>query len=47
MSEVLGLLDALEAVILDSKKVPLTDNVIVNEQKLIDIIDKLRTVVKD
>lgn len=46
MSEVLGLLDALEAVILDSKKVPLTDNVIVNEQKLIDIIDKLRTVVK-
>ena len=46
MSELLGLLDALEAVILDSKKVPLTDNVIVNEQKLIDIIDKARSVVK-
>lgn len=46
MSELLGLLDALEAVILDSKKVPLTDNVIVNEKKLIDIIDKVRTVVK-
>ena len=46
MSELLGLLDALEAVILDSKKVPLTDNVVVNEQKLIDIIDKARTVIK-
>ena len=46
MSEILGLLDALEAVILDSKKVPLTENVIVNEQKLIDIIDKARNVVK-
>lgn len=46
MSELLGLLDALESVILDSKKIPLTDNVIVNEQKLIDIIDKARSVIK-
>jgi hypothetical protein len=46
MSELLGLLDALEAVILDSKKIPLTDNIVINEYKLIDIIDKARLVIK-
>ena len=42
MNEVLGLLDALESIVLESKKIPLTENIIVEEKKLIDLIDKIR-----
>ena len=42
MSEVLGVLDALEATILEGQKVPFTEKVLLNEKQLIDLIDKLR-----
>ena len=45
MNEVLGLLDALESIVLESKKIPLTENIIVEEKKLIDLIDKIRITV--
>jgi len=46
MNELLGMLDALEAIILDAKKVPLTEKVIVEEARVIDVIDKIRSFVK-
>ena len=42
MSKILGLLDALESIILDSKKVPLSTKIMVDEAPLIEIIDKVR-----
>ena len=42
MNEVLGVLDALEATILEGKKVPFTEKILLNEKQLIDLIDKLR-----
>ena len=42
--EILGLLDTLESVILDSTKVPFTKKVIVDEAKVLSIIDKIRLV---
>ena len=42
--EILGLLDTLESVILDSFKIPLTGKTIVNEGELLAIIDKIRLV---
>ena len=45
MSEILGLLDALESVVLESKKIPLTENIILEERKVIDLIDKIRITV--
>jgi len=42
--EILGLLDTLESVILDSGKVPFTKKIIVDEEKLLAIIDKIRLV---
>ncbi len=46
MNELLGMLDALEAIILDAKKVPLTEKVVVEEARMIDVIDKIRSFVK-
>ncbi len=46
MNKVLGLLDALEAIILDSKKIPMTDKVVVVEKQVIDVLDKIRLVLK-
>jgi hypothetical protein len=46
MMELLGLLDTLEAAVLGGKKVPFTANVIVDENKILEIIDKLRTVMR-
>ncbi|RAP29844.1 hypothetical protein DID78_03110 [Candidatus Marinamargulisbacteria bacterium SCGC AG-343-D04] len=46
MNKVLGLLDTLESTVLESKKIPMTDKVIVVETQLIDIIDKIRLVIK-
>ena len=46
MSEMLGLLDAMESVILEAKKIPFTENIIVEEKQLIDLIDKLRMTIK-
>jgi hypothetical protein len=44
--EVLGLLDTLESMILDGTKIPLTKNIIVNEDKLLAVIDKMRLVLQ-
>ncbi|MFH1347434.1 MAG: hypothetical protein ABIH22_01960 [Candidatus Margulisiibacteriota bacterium] len=44
--EILGLLDTLESMILDGSKIPLTKKVIVNEEKILAVIDKMRLVVQ-
>lgn len=46
MMQLLGLLDTLEATILNGKKVMMTDKVMVNEGQLLEIIDKIRGVIK-
>jgi hypothetical protein len=46
MSEILGLVDALESFILDGKKIPLTEKVIINETQVLQLIDKIRLVVE-
>ncbi|MBH37490.1 hypothetical protein CL658_00460 [bacterium] len=46
MNKLLGLLDVLESKILDGKKVPLTEKVMVNEEDIISIIDKIRAVLQ-
>lgn len=47
MNEVLGLVDALEALILDAKKIPMTDKVVLTEKTVLQIIDKIRLSVKN
>lgn len=42
--EILGLLDTLESVVLDGTKIPLTKKVMINEEKVLGIIDKMRLV---
>lgn len=42
--EILGLLDTLESIILDSTKVPFIKKVMVDEEKVLSIIDKIRLV---
>ena len=42
MSEILGLLDSVEAEILEAKRIPLLDYVILDERKVLLILDKLR-----
>ena len=42
--EILGLLDTLESVILDSFKIPLTGKVLVDEQKVLSLLEKVRLV---
>lgn len=47
MSELLGLIDALEAHILESSKIPMTDKVVLNEAQLLQCIDKIRISAKN
>lgn len=42
--EILGLIDTLEAMILDGFKIPLTKKTLVNEEQLLMLIDKIRLV---
>ena len=42
MTAILGLLEALEAAILESPKIPFTDKTIIEENKILEIIDKIR-----
>lgn len=42
MIEILGLLDALESEVLESKKIPLTEKIILEEKRIVDLIDKIR-----
>ena len=44
--EVLGLLDTLESLVLDGNKIPFTKKVMVDEEKILNIIDKIRLVVQ-
>lgn len=44
--EILGLIDTLEAMVLDGFKIPLSKRTIVNEEKLLAVIDKIRLVVQ-
>lgn len=44
--EILGLLDTLESQLLDGFKVPFTKKVLVNEDKILSIIDKMRLVIQ-
>jgi len=44
--EILGLLDTLESMILDGFKIPMTKKIIVNEEKVLSVIDKIRLVVQ-
>jgi len=44
--EILGLLDTLESMILEGFKVPLTGKTIINEEKILQVIDKIRLVVQ-
>ena len=44
--EILGLLDTLESFVLDSAKIPFTKKIVVDETKLLSIIDKIRLVMQ-
>jgi len=44
--ELLGLLDALESVILDGTKLPFTKRIVIDEEKVLGIVDKVRLVVQ-
>lgn len=44
--EILGLIDHLESIVLDSTKVPFTKKIVADEEKLLNIIDKIRMVVQ-
>ncbi len=46
MSEILGLLDSLEATILDGKKIPFASKLMVDERRCLHIIDKIRLVLQ-
>lgn len=45
--EILGLIDALEATVLSSPKVLLTNKTIIDEKKILNLIDKMRIVIKN
>jgi hypothetical protein len=47
MNEVLGLIDSIEATILEGKKVPFSEKVVLDERRLLGLLDKLRLVVKN
>lgn len=44
--EILGLLDTLESIVLDSAKIPFTKRIVVDEERILSIIDKMRLVIQ-
>lgn len=44
--EILGLIDTLESMILDGFKVPMTRKTIIDEEKVLSVVDKIRLVVQ-
>lgn len=46
MDEVFGIIDALESTILEGKKVPFSEKIVIEEKKLLSLVDKLRLVLK-
>jgi len=47
MSKLLGLLDTLEALVLDAKKVPMTSKILLEDHAVTDLITKCRMVVQE
>lgn len=46
MDEVLGLIDALEALIVEAKRIPMTQKLVLEEEPLLRITNKMRDVIK-
>ncbi|MSR88856.1 MAG: hypothetical protein EXS67_04295 [Candidatus Margulisbacteria bacterium] len=46
MDEIFGLIDSLEATILEGKKLPFSDKVILEEHKILELVDKIRLIIK-
>jgi len=46
MDKILGLLDTLESLILDSLKIPMTGKTLINEADVLAVIDKIRLVLQ-
>jgi nicotinate-nucleotide pyrophosphorylase len=46
MDKILGLLDTLESLILDSLKIPMTGKTLINESEVLAVIDKIRLVMQ-
>ena len=46
MSELLGVLESLETMILDAKRLPFTNKVVIPDQDLLHFVDKLRILAK-
>ena len=46
MSEILGVIDALEGVISDGKKIPMSQSVIVDQKMVYSMLDKLRQLIE-
>jgi len=46
MNQILGIIDTLEALILEGRRIPLSEKVILNEKQLLTLIDKIRVLVK-
>lgn len=46
MNDILGLIDSLEATLLESPKLPLSDKLIVREKTFLTLIDKIRHALK-
>jgi len=44
--EVLGLMDTLESMVLDAFRIPFTKKIVLNEEKVLSLIDKMRLVVQ-
>ena len=42
--EILGLLDTLESMILEGFKIPMSKKTVINEEKVLQVIDKIRLV---
>ncbi len=42
--EILGLLDTLESMILEGFRIPLTKKTVINEEKVLQVVDKIRLV---
>ena len=47
LEDILGLIDSLEATILEGKKVPLTDKIMLDEKEILTLIDKVRNTLKN
>jgi hypothetical protein len=44
--EILGLLDTLESMILEGFKIPFTKKTLINEEQVLDVLDKIKLVVQ-